>query len=198
MKRYIERSIRKINDHHIIKIALVLVVIIIAVVLSLSFEFSQARAFIRQHPRQTAIISIGIYFLLGFTFIPASPLTVFIALLMSPIEAIIIASVGNTLAAILEYHIGKAVGDVFDFEEKKSKLPFGLSKLPVNSPYFLLIGRSLPIGKRGLSIVSGAYQVPFGLYLWTTVVMYIFNATVVAYGLVKLIKAFFNTISIFP
>lgn len=190
MKKLANNAVKFFKQNKVINIILIALILLTAVIITLNFDMSEAQRFIRQHRSQAIIISVGIYCLLGFTFIPASPLTLFIAVLLGPLQAVIIASVGNTLAAILEYHIGKSVGDVFDFEEKKAKLPFGLDKLPVTSPYFLMIGRMLPIGKRGLSILSGAYRVPMGLYLWTTGVVYIIDASIVAYGGATLISLF--------
>ena len=98
------------------------------------------------------------------------------------------AALGNTIAALFEYQIGKTVGDVVTFEEIKKKLPLGLSKLPVDSPLFLLGARSIPAGSRAFSVVCGAYQVPMPTYLWTTSVMYFVTSAFLAYGGSKLIN----------
>lgn len=188
MKKLARKALKFFKQNKLLNIIVFALILLVGVTVTLNFEMSEAQLFIRQNRRQAIIISISIYCLLGFTFIPASPLTLFIAFLLGPLQAVLIATAGNTLAAILEYQIGKSMGDVFNFEEKKSNLPFGLDQLPVTSPYFLMIGRILPIGKRGLSIVSGAYRVPMGLYLWTTMLMYIVDAAIVAFGGMRLIS----------
>ncbi len=172
------------------QIALVLLMVVAFVVIMVSFDLPEAQAFIRAHRRQAVLISVGIYFLLGFTFIPASPLTLFLAVFMGPLETVAVAAVGNTLAALLEYQIGATVGDIFNFEAHMNDLPFRLGELPITSPLLLMAGRLLPLGKRGFSIVCGAYQVPLGKYLWTTVLMYVINASVLAFGGAGLVRLF--------
>jgi uncharacterized membrane protein YdjX (TVP38/TMEM64 family) len=175
-------TLNKIKDNKTIQVMVLILVAVIAAFLIIHLDLPAAQAFIRANRRQATIIGIGVYFLLGFTFIPASPLTLFLAVLLGPVHAVLIAVVGNTLAALLEYQIGVVMGDVIQFEDKISRLPFGLSKLPITSPYLLMAGRLLPLGKRGFSIVCGAYHVPTLRYLWTTVVMYIINAAFIAFG----------------
>jgi len=99
------------------------------------------------------------------------------------VVAILLATVGNTLAAIIEFYIGGGIGDLTDFEQKKGKLPFNLGKLPINSPVFLLLARMLPgFGPKFVSVVSGVYQVQMGTYLWTTVVANLLGAAMIVLG----------------
>jgi uncharacterized membrane protein YdjX (TVP38/TMEM64 family) len=193
----ITNIVRTLKHNRAIQIGLVIIFIAIGFLIMVNFDFPEAKAFIRANRSQAALISIVIYFLLGFTLIPASPLTVFLAVFMGPAETVFIATVGNTLAAILEYHIGFTVGDVFEFETHIHKLPFNLAELPITSPLLLLAGRLLPLGKQGFSFVCGAYQVPLGKYLWTSVVMFSLNASVLAFtgaGLMNLIEKLINQI----
>jgi len=176
---------------------IIILFIAVGVFVMVNFNFTEAKAFIRAHRGQAAIIGVGIYLLLGFTLIPASPLTLFLAVYLGPWETVIIAATGNTLAAILEYQIGQTMGDVFNFEANIQKLPFGLADLPMTSPFLLLAGRLLPLGKQGFSFVCGAYHVPFSKYLWTSIVMYILTAAVLAFtgaGLMNLIENLINQI----
>ena len=173
-----------------IQIGLVLLFLAVAVFIMVNFDLLDAQNYIRANRGQAALISIVIYFLLGFTFIPASPLTLFLAVFLGPWETVLVATIGNTLAALLEYQIGRTAGDIFNFESKMQKLPMGLGDLPISSPYLLLAGRLLPLGKRGFSIVCGAYQVPYGKYLWTTVLMYFINAAFIAFTGAGLLRLF--------
>ena len=189
--------LKTLRHNRTIQIVIIILFIAVGVFVMVNFNFSEAKAFIRAHRGQAAIIGVGIYLLLGFTLIPASPLTLFLAVFLGPWETVIIASTGNTLAAILEYHIGQTMGDVFNFEVNIQKLPFGLADLPMNSPFLLLAGRLLPLGKQGFSFVCGAYHVPFGKYLWTSIVMYILSSSVLAYtgaGILRLIETLINQI----
>jgi uncharacterized membrane protein YdjX (TVP38/TMEM64 family) len=192
-------TLRKINyfiDHHkniftrtnIIKISFVLLVLVFAIIVSVNFSYSDIKAFINQNQGQTILISLLIYILFGFTFLPSVPLTLFLAVLIGPLLAAIVATLGNTIAALLEYQIGKTVGDVVDFKAIKARLPFGLAKLPIKSPYFLLAVRSVPAGTRGFSMVCGAYHVPLTIYTWTTFLMYGISSVFLAYGGTQLIN----------
>lgn len=171
-----------------IQITLMVLIIVVTGFLVVNFNLPDAKDYIRAHRSQAALISIGVYFLLGFTFIPASPLTLFLAVFMGPFEAVLIATMGNTLAALAEYQIGATVGDIFAFEAHMDNLPFRLGELPITAPVLLMAGRLLPLGKRGFSIVCGAYQVPLGRYLWTSVLMYVVNASFLAFGGVGLAR----------
>lgn len=171
-----------ISPHNLIKAALVVLIIAAAVFISLNYSIADIQSYIEENPRQTIIISLLIYISFGLTFFPSIPLTLFIAVLIGPLQAALVAAVGNTVAALLEYQVGKTIGDVVDFESIKTKLPFGLGKLPIDSPYFLLAVRSVPAGTRGFSVVCGAYQVPMLSYTWTTFTMYLLSSLFLAYG----------------
>ncbi len=176
------------NPHNIVRIALIAVIISVAVFISLNYTMDDVKDFIEDNPRQAILISLLVYISFGLTFLPSIPLTLFIAVLIGPLQAAIVATVGNTIAALLEYQVGKTIGDVFNFDKIKSKLPFGLGKLPIDSPYFLLAARSIPAGTRGFSVVCGAYQVPLLSYTWTTFTMYLITSLVLAFGSMGLIQ----------
>lgn len=171
-----------------IKISLMVLLLIFALIVSVNFNMDDVRAFIQQRPSQTIIISLMMYILFGFTFLPSIPITLFIAVIIGPLQAALVATIGNTVAAFFEYQIGKTVGDVVDFKEKKARLPFGLAKLPMKSPYFLLAVRSIPAGTRGFSLVCGAFHVPLADFLWTTFLMYLVSSAFLAYAGAKLIS----------
>jgi uncharacterized membrane protein YdjX (TVP38/TMEM64 family) len=171
-----------VNKHNAIRLALMLLIIGFAVMISINYSMADVKAYIEDNPSQTILISLIIYVSFGLTFLPSIPLTLFIAVLIGPLQAAIVATIGNTIAALLEYQVGKTIGDVVDFEKIKSKLPFGLGKLPINSPYFLLAARSIPAGTRGFSVVCGAYQVPLLSYTWTTFTMFFISSMIFAYG----------------
>jgi uncharacterized membrane protein YdjX (TVP38/TMEM64 family) len=176
------------NRDNYLKFLGLIIILAIAIWGSMKFDFEEIKPIIRQNQGQAIIISLVIYVVFGFTFLPSVPLTLFIAVLIGPFQAAVVAALGNTLAAVFEYQIGKTVGDVVAFEEVKKKLPFGLNKLPVDSPLFLLGARSIPAGSRTFSVVCGAYQVPMPTYLWTTSLMYFVTSSFLAYGGSKLFE----------
>lgn len=178
------------NPHNIIRALLIALIIGVAIIISLNYSMADIQRYIKQYPSRTILISLGVYVSFGLTFLPSIPLTLFIAVLIGPIQAIIVATVGNTIAALLEYQVGKTIGDVFDFEKIKSKLPFGLAKMPIKSPYFLLAARTIPAGTRGFSVVCGAYHVPLLSYTWTTFTMYLISSVILVYGSVIVLNFF--------
>jgi uncharacterized membrane protein YdjX (TVP38/TMEM64 family) len=177
-----------LNTKNYVRIIGILIFVLIAFWASLKFDFEEVKLFIQDHEGQAILISIVIYILFGFTFLPSIPLTLFIAALIGPLEAALVAALGNTLAALFEYQIGKTVGDAVAFDDIKSKLPLGLDTLPVDSPLFMLGARSIPAGSRAFSMVCGAYQVPMPTYLWTTSLMYLVSSALLTFGGIKIIN----------
>jgi uncharacterized membrane protein YdjX (TVP38/TMEM64 family) len=139
------------------------------------------------------IVAIILYPLLAITPITTDPITVVVGVVYGPLVGVAIAWLGNTLAALLEYYIGTRIEKVTNFEKTKAKLPFGLSKLPVNSVAFLILGRMIPgYGSKIISILAGIYKVPMGRYLWTTAVTNLFGSILLSYGgfgIFKLLKS---------
>ena len=129
------------------------------------------------------LASILLYVALAFSPIPADPLTLINGAIYKTVWGGLIAWVGMTLAAFVEYVVGKYIGDVTEFEEKRKSLPFGLANMPVDSVYFLLGGRMLTgVGSKAVSYLSGIYRISLWRYLWTTAVSTLFGAFVFALG----------------
>jgi len=181
MIAHIKKLTKTFDTRKLIKLSVLLIIVVSAIFLAIRLNMHDVKTFIQQNKDQALLISLLIYVISGLAFFPSTPLTVFIAFLVGPFPAAAVATVGNTLAAIIQYYVGKTMGDVINFEEKKSKLPFGLNNLPVHSPLFMLTARSVPAGARAYSMVCGAYRVPIPVYLWTTFVMFLINSAVLAF-----------------
>jgi uncharacterized membrane protein YdjX (TVP38/TMEM64 family) len=55
--------------------------------------------------------------------------------------------------------------------------------MPVSSPAFLLIGRSVPgYGSKIVSLLAGVYRVPIFRFVWTTLIPTLAGAAAIAYG----------------
>lgn len=161
----------------------VMLVILFVVVAFFSKELQAVGDFIRRAGWWGWLISILIFGLFGATPIPSEPVTVLITTIFGPGYAVIITSLGNLLAAIVEFFIGGRMSGAADFNKLREKLPLGLNKVPVESPVFLIVARMLPgYGPKFISIISGIYKVPFRRYLWTTAVSTVIGAAVVAFG----------------
>jgi uncharacterized membrane protein YdjX (TVP38/TMEM64 family) len=134
--------------------------------------------------------SIALYGIFSVTPIPTDPLTVINGALFGPVVGVLVSWMGNNLAATLEYFIGKGIGSATNFEEQRKKLPFGIGKYPVDSAWYLFLGRFFPqFGGKVVSITGGMYKVPFWKYIWTAALSNFIGAIMFAvggYGLFRL------------
>lgn len=146
-------------------------------------DMEKIKTFIQGAGAWGIIISILLYALLGVTLIPSEPLTLFIGALFGPLWATLIAGVGNTISAFVEYYLGTHLGSATNFAEKKEKLPFGLGKMKVESPLFLIGARMIPgYGPKVVSMMAGMYHVPMLRYLWTTAIPIFCGSAIFAFG----------------
>jgi uncharacterized membrane protein YdjX (TVP38/TMEM64 family) len=157
-------------------------------------EYTQVKTLIQNSGPFGMFISVILFGILGATPIPSEPLTILLSTIYGPFLAMIVTSIGNLLSALVEFFIGHGLGNVTNFEEWKSKLPFGLSKFPVDSPIFLTGARMIPgYGSKFVSLVAGFYRVPIWRYIWTTFIATFWGAALTAYGgyhLIRLIAHF--------
>lgn len=146
-------------------------------------DMSKVKDFISQAGAWGIVICIIIYAVLGITVIPSEPLTFFIGVLFGPWMATLVAGFGNTLSAFVEYYLGTHIGSATNFVQRKDKLPFGLSRLKVDAPIFLITARMIPgYGAKFVSLLAGIYRVPLLRYFWTTAIPIFAGAAIVAFG----------------
>lgn len=167
-------------------------ILLAAAILFISKEMLNIQRFISENGTLGLLFSIVIYGVLGASLIPSEPLTVMVGAVFGPWIATLVATLGNVLAAGVEYYIGERLGHVSSFEQRREKLPFGLGKFPVRSPVFLIFCRMVPgYGPKLVSVLAGIYRVPIGRYLWTTLIPTAIGAAIFAFsgfGLSYLIK----------
>lgn len=168
------------------------ILILVVVVFLLSRHTGFIEELLLKSGAQAPVIAIILYPLLAPTPITTDPITVIVGVVYGPLIGVLIAFVGNTLAAVVEYYLGFKIGKAANFEKTKEKIPFGLGKFPVNSVGFLVFGRMIPgYGSKIISILAGAYKVPMKRYLWTTAITTLLGSILLSYGgfgLVKLLK----------
>ena len=146
-------------------------------------DMQQIRDFISDNGALGLGVAILVYGVLGVTLVPTEPITILIGAAFNPLIATIAASLGNTLAAMIEYYLGQRISNASNFMKMREKLPLGLGKLPMTSPIFLIFGRMVPgYGSKLVSVLSGLYHVPIGLYIWTTAIPTVLGAAIFAYG----------------
>ena len=128
-------------------------------------------------------VAIFLYGIFAATPITTDPLTIVSGVLFGPILGIIISWLGNNVAAMVEYYVGRHIGNISNFKKAKNKLPFGLNRLPVDSPWFLIFGRLIPgYGGKLISIMAGVYHVSLSNYLWTTAITNLCGSFLLSYG----------------
>jgi uncharacterized membrane protein YdjX (TVP38/TMEM64 family) len=178
----IEIEAAKKQRQQIIALIVSLLAILILVLL-LAREMTQVRAFISESGWIGLVVSVLIYAILGASPIPSEPLTVLLSTVYGPFAATMVSGMGNLLAALIEYFIGERIGGAAGFEARRAKLPFGLGKLPVDSPLFLIAARMLPgYGPKFVSLLGGIYRVPMYRYLWTAALPTFLGSAIFAYG----------------
>ncbi len=166
-----------------IRISLVVLVVIVLALIVVSQDMGHIRNLIRRSGWPGLVIAIGLYGLLGPTPVPSEPLTLFISAAFDPLVATLVAGLGNLLASLFEYLIGRTIGDAAEAEKRKQSLPFGLARAPLDSPVFLIGARLLPFyAPKLVSLISGAYHVPLRRYVWTSAVFTFLTAGALAYG----------------
>ncbi|MCL4559026.1 MAG: VTT domain-containing protein [Chloroflexi bacterium] len=171
------------NKSRAVWILIITLLIILVLLFYILKDMEKVRVFIGGSGWIGLLVSVGIYGLLGASPVPSEPLTILISVIFGPLNATLVAGTGNLLAALIEYFIGSKIGDASTFARRKEKLPFGLGKFPVNSPIFLIAARMIPgYGPKFVSLVSGLYQVPLLLYLWTSAIPTFLGAAIFAYG----------------
>jgi len=158
--------------------------LILVLVFFLSKEMDSVREFIIESGWVGLVVSIALYGLLGASPIPSEPLTVLLSTVYGPLNATLVAGTGNMLAALIEYFIGMHLGDVASFEKRRTKLPLGLGKFPIDSPVFLIAARMLPgYGPtKFVSVICGVFRVPLWRYIWTAAIPTYLGSAIFAYG----------------
>ena len=167
------------------------ILIVAGIIYFVPRNLTQIEAYIATNGLWGMLVAVLLYGLLGLTLIPSEPLTILIGALFGPLTATLIAGIGNTLAAVIEYHLGSRVNKLTNFVEKKEKLPLGLGKLPVSSPGFLIFARMIPgYGPKAVSVLAGVYHVPMVLYIWTSAIPTFAGAAIFAFGGSGLVNLF--------
>jgi len=140
------------------------------------------------------IVIIILYGLFAPTPITTDPLTIISGAVYGPIMGVIISWLGNNVAALVEYYIGRHLHRVTNYKKIKTHLPFGLNRLSVDSPWFLIFGRLIPgYGGKLISIMAGIEHVPLVLYLWTSALTNFLGSLLLATGgfhLIRLVRLF--------
>lgn len=166
-------------------------VLIAAVFIFLSKNIKAVDMLIKDAGVLGPLVAVVAYVVLAPTPISTDPISVFTGVLFGPVLGLFVAWIGNNLGAVTEYIVGRSVGRSEKLSFLKEKLPFGLNKLPVTSPYVLIFGRAIPgYGGKVINFMAGMYEVSIKTFLWTTILINFIGASILSfggYGVVKLI-----------
>ncbi len=165
-----------------LRVVLSVALMIIIIVITIKLDINNAKTFLEEHQKQAFSIGIIIYFIFSFTLLPTSPLTIFNAILLGPLESVAISVTGNFLSAVLGYFLGKTLVLSENLEKFENSLPEWARKYDLTSPVFIILGRMLPIGRIPLSYLCGASRVPFMQYCWSSLVVYIIMASMISFA----------------
>jgi uncharacterized membrane protein YdjX (TVP38/TMEM64 family) len=178
-----DEEARKSKRNQSISVLIFSVLVMALVAVFFTVDLAKIKTFITSAGPWGILISILFYALMGLTLIPSEPFTLFIGALFGPFYATLIATVGNVLSACVEYFLGSHLGSATNFIEKKDKLPFGLGKLKVESPLFLIGARMIPgYGSKVVSVIAGIYRVPVYRYVWTASIPIFLGSAIFAFG----------------
>lgn len=129
------------------------------------------------------LVSIGLQTFFGASPVPTEPLTMINGAVFGPFKGAVISWIGYMLASVIEYFLGARIGHISRFEERRKQLPFGLGRLPADSPWFLILARVIPgFGPKVVGVVSGVYRVSFWRFLWTAAIPNFVGAFLFALG----------------
>ncbi|EKD96159.1 MAG: hypothetical protein ACD_24C00161G0002 [uncultured bacterium] len=152
------------------------------VVLALKY-FSNLEELLKSSGILGPLISVGLYGLFSVTPVPTDSLTIVNGMVFGILGGTIIATVGNTVAALVEYFLGLKVRDATGTKGKTFTIPIIKKKFPVNSVMFLIFGRFLPgYGGKIVSVLGGMYKISLWKYTWTALVANFIGALMFAYG----------------
>lgn len=153
-------------------------------------EFKTVERFIPTLGIFAPVFSILIMGLLSATPIPTDPIVILNGALFGPFVGVLVSWLGNDLASVIEYFLGRSLGEVTNFEKTKKNLPFGLGRFPADSVWFLLCGRLVPqFGGKVVSLMGGFYRVPLKRYIWTAFLSNLLGSVILSVGGFSLLHA---------
>lgn len=172
------------------------IVLAIAVLYLVAKNIRDVEAIISKAGLAGPFVAIILYGLFAPTPVSTDPITIVCGAMYGPVYGTAIAWLGNNVAALVEYYMGRHIGETTRFDKEKKKLPLGLDKLPINSIPVLTLGRMIPFyGSKIISILAGMYKVPIKRYLWTSALINFTGALTLSYGGFKILDFLKNLIN---
>ena len=152
-----------------LSVIMLAVITIAGVLLFIFFDMNEISAFIENNPSWVVGISLFVFAILGFTIIPSTPISILLAAILSPWEAVLWGTIGMTLSSLVEYFVARQFCDVFDIEKSRQKWTKLCRDLRLDSLMMLIFGRFLPKPKI-VALGAATLRVPMFKYIWTSLV----------------------------
>jgi len=167
------------------------ILFIIAVFALLILKRSEITNLIHQSGELAPYISTILLAVLGPTPIATDPILILISISYGPLVGVIVGTIGNTLAMFFEYFVGYRLYKEYKPKLPKNKITRWFYSLPIESPWFLLLGRMIPgYGTKVISLIAGSYKINLKLYLWTSFLSALFGAIITSYGGFSIVEYF--------
>ena len=180
-------TLKKIRNIIIVVLTSALPIVLIII---FSREIKSIEKFIPSLGVYAPVVSILLMGLLSVTPIPTDPIVILNGAIFGPFIGVLVSWLGNNLASVIEYYLGRGFSELADFEKTRKKLPFGLGRFPADSVWFLVFGRFVPqFGGKVVSLAGGFYRVPLPRYLLTAFLSNLLGSLLLAMGGYSLLKA---------
>lgn len=180
-------TLKKIRN---IIIAILTFALPIVLIIIFSREIKSIEKFIPSLGVYAPVVSVLLMGLLSATPIPTDPIVILNGAIFGPFIGVLVSWLGNNLASIIEYYLGRGFSELADFEKTRKKLPFGLGRFPADSIWFLFFGRFVPqFGGKIVSLAGGFYRVPLPRYILTAFLSNLLGSLLLAMGGYSLLNA---------
>lgn len=160
---------KTVKNNNLFSIITLIIVTILGIALFIWFDMDEISAFIEAYPSWVILISLFAFAILGFTIIPSTPLSILLAALMGPWQAVLWGTVGMTLSSLIEYFVARQFCDAFDIENWRQKLPKRWRDLPLDSLILLIFGRFFP-GPKVIALGAATLRLSMFRYICTSFV----------------------------
>lgn len=130
------------------------------------------------------LVTVPIHIVVSLTPFPSDVITIANGAVYGFLLGAVLSWVGWWLAALIEFTIGRRLGDETNLAAQRDKMPAWIRRFPVDHPVFLIFGRQIPgAGGHITTLLPGALGVSYRRFLWCSALGIIPGAvTLAAFG----------------
>ncbi|MEM1228560.1 MAG: VTT domain-containing protein [Planctomycetota bacterium] len=162
---------------------IVVIAFVVCVLVALQFGREDLTRLVNQYGWFAPMISVPVHAMVAATPFPSDVIVIANGAVFGYPVAVLLSWIGWYLGSILEFHgvrvargradeDGQAVSSVGeDAANQMQRAPSWLRRLPVGSPWFLILGRQIPWGGAHFTIIpAAAAGVPWRRFLWCSAI----------------------------